>query len=73
MKTNRFVIRKNLVGKNTIIEFTNKEGKTYQYSPSKVFSQLQDRFEAMPCWDKYKSYTNTNNLPKFVRDLDSIV
>ena len=70
----RFVLsQKNVKDKDLILEFTNKEGKTFQYSPSKVFSQLQDRFEAMPCWEKYKSYTNTNNLPRFVRDLDSIV
>jgi hypothetical protein len=27
----------------------------------------------MPCFEKYGSYTNTNNLPAFVRALPSLV
>tara|TARA_B110000444_G_C18226659_1_gene316850 strand:+ start:93 stop:350 length:258 start_codon:yes stop_codon:yes gene_type:complete len=70
----RFVLsQKNIKDKDLILEFTASDGKTHQYSPSKVFAQLQDRFEAMPCWDKYKNYTNSKNLPKFVRDLETIV
>ena len=29
LKSKRFVVRKSLVGKNQVIEFTNKKGKTY--------------------------------------------
>jgi hypothetical protein len=68
MKTNRFVIRKNLVGKNTIIEFTNKEGKIFKYNHDDVYNANKDRFEAMNCFKKYKSYTATNNVPTFARD-----
>ena len=31
LTTKRFVIRKSLIGKNTIITFTNKKGVTYTY------------------------------------------
>jgi hypothetical protein len=33
----------------------------------------QDKFESMNCFKKYKNYTNTNNLPKFVRELPKLV
>ena len=68
MKTSRFVIRKNLVGKNTVIEFTNKEGKTFIYNHDEVYNANKDRFEAMNCFKKYKSYTATNNVPTFARE-----
>jgi len=70
----RFVLsKKNVQDKDLVLSFTNKEGKKYEYSPSKVYSQLKDKFEAMNCWHKYGNYTNTNNLPRFVRELDNIV
>ena len=70
----RFVLsKKNVQEKELVLSFTTKEGKEYKYSPSKVYSQLKDKFEAMNCWNKYGNYTNTNNLPKFVRELDNIV
>ncbi len=69
----RFVIRKSLIGKNVTIEFTNHKGEKCRYNHDKVYEQLKDKFEAMPCFQKYKNYTNTNNLPKFVRDLKEIV
>jgi hypothetical protein len=31
------------------------------------------KFDLMPCFEKYGSYTNTNNLPAFVRALPEIV
>jgi len=73
-KVKRFVLsQKNIKDKDLILEFTTTEGVTHQYKPSKVFEQLKDRFESMPCWSKYKSYTNSKNLPRFVRDLETIV
>ena len=73
-KVKRFVLsKKNVQEKDLVLEFTTKEGKVLTYSPSKVYEQLKDKFEAMNCWHKYGNYTNTNNLPKFVRELDSIV
>ena len=73
-KVKRFVLsKKNVQEKDLVLEFTTKEGKVLSYSPSEVYTQLKDKFEAMNCWHKYGNYTNTNNLPKFVRELDSIV
>ena len=54
--TNRFVIRKSLIGKNTIITFKNKKNETVSYNHADVYN-------------KYKSYTNSNNIPAFCRNL----
>lgn len=73
LTTKRFVIRKSLIGKNTVITFTNKNKEQCTYNHDLVYNQLKSKFDSMPCFDKYSSYTNSNNLPKFVRDLDKIV
>jgi len=69
LKTNRFVIRKSLIGKNTIITFTNKKGITMSYNHDDVYNTHKERFEAMNCFAKYKSYTNSSNIPAFCRNL----
>ena len=69
LTTNRFVIRKSLIGKNIVITFTNKKGKSITYNHDKVYNINKERFESMNCFKKYKSYTNTNNIPTFCRDL----
>lgn len=68
LKSKRFVIRKALIGKGAIVEFTNKEGKVYKYNHDEVFKANKARFEAMNCFKKYKSYTATNSMPTFARD-----
>ena len=67
LKTNRFVIRKSLIGKNTVITFVNKKQETVSYNHDEVYNTHKDRFESMNCFQKYKSYTNTNNIPTFCR------
>ena len=37
LKSKRFVVRMSLVGKNQVIEFTNKKGETYTYNHDKVY------------------------------------
>ena len=69
LTTNRFVIRKSLIGKNTIITFKTNKGKTVSYNHDEVYNTHKERFESMNCFAKYKSYTNSNNIPAFARDL----
>ena len=69
LKTNRFVIRKSLIGKNTVITFVNKKGKTISYNHDDVYNTHKSRFDSMNCFAKYKSYTNSNAMPAFCRDL----
>ena len=65
----RFVISKSLIGKNVVITFTNKKGETYSYNHDDVYSVNQERLETMECFQKYGNYTNSNNLPKWCRNL----
>ena len=71
--TKRFVIRKSLIGTNTVISFTNSKQVLCTYDHDKVYNQLKSKFDLMPCFAKYGSYTNTNTLPAFVRALAEIV
>ena len=70
IESKRFVVRQSLVGKNTTINVTFKNGKTATYNHDKVFSLMKDKLEAMNCWAKYKSYTASNNIPVVIRDKD---
>jgi len=65
--TKRFVIRKSLIGTNTVITFTTKKGDKVTYNHDEVYNKNKERFESMNCFQKYKSYTNTNNIPTFCR------
>ena len=69
LTTKRFVIRKSLIGKNTIITFVNKKQEKVQYNHDEVYNAHKERFEAMNCFAKYKSYTNSNAIPAFCRNL----
>lgn len=73
LTTKRFVIRKSLIGTNTVITFTNKNKELCIYNHDVVYEQLKDKFDNMNCFNKYNSYTNSNNLPVFVRALDKII
>ena len=69
MKSNRFVIRKSLIGKDVVITFNNKKGEVVSYSHDEVYNTHKERFDAMNCFTKYKSYTNTNCMPAFCRNM----
>ena len=65
----RFVIRKSLIGTKTIITFTTKKGETVSYDHDEVYNTHKEKFESMPCFQKYKNYTNSNVIPAFCRNL----
>ena len=73
LTTKRFVIRKSLIGTNTVITFTNNKNITYTYYHDEIYSTFQEKFETMKCFQEYKSYTNSNIVPKFCRELSEIV
>ena len=49
--TKRFVIRKTLIGKNTIITFTNKKNETFTYNHDKVYNDNKEKFDNMNCFN----------------------
>ena len=72
LETKRFVIRKSLIGKNTVITFTNKKQEKVSYNHDEVYNTHKENFESMNCFQKYKSYTNSNAVPAFCRNLQTI-
>jgi hypothetical protein len=72
IKSKRFVVRKSLIGKNQVIEFTNKKGDEITYNHDKVFAIMKSKLETLPCWEKYKSYTATNNIPTICRNKELV-
>ena len=72
LKTKRFVIRKSLIGKNVVISFTNKKQENVSYNHDEVYNTHKEKFESMNCFQTYKSYTNSNAVPAFCRNLQTI-
>jgi len=72
LNSKRFVIRKSLIGKNQIINFTNKKGITIEYNHDIAYEIMKDKLNAMNCFNKYKSYTASNNIPTILRDKELV-
>ena len=70
--TKRFVIRKSLIGQGIIFKYTNYDGKERNYDHDLVYNTHQERFDNMYSFQKHKNYTQTHDLPKFVRDTEYI-
>ena len=66
----RFIIRKTLIGKGMIVEFKDYDGVLHMYDHDKVYEYHRERFDNMKCFQKYKYYSQTFALPKFVREMD---
>ena len=64
----RFVISKGMVGKEQVIQYTNKKGETNKYDDEAIYSMNQDKLETMECFTKYGNYTNSNNIPTWARE-----
>ena len=65
----RYTIRKSLIGKNAIITVNFKNGKVAKYSHDKVYEVMKEKLESMNCFQKYKSYTASNNVPLVAREI----
>ena len=72
MNSKRFVVRKSLIGKNQLITFTTKKGDEVTYNHDKVYEIMKSKLETLPCWEKYKSYTATNNIPLVCRNVELV-
>jgi len=69
LKSKRFVVRKSLIGKNQVIEVTFKDGKQVVYNHDIAYEAMKEKLIAMNCWEKYKSYTSSTNIPVMLRDM----
>ena len=69
LESKRFIIRKSLIGKGLIVKLTDYDGRVHKYNNDKVYELERERFDNMKCFAKYKYYSQTFDLPKFVREL----
>jgi len=68
----RFVIRKSLIGKNSTINVTFKNGKTFTYNHDKAFELMKDNLTKLPCWLKYNSYTSSTSIPRVLQNVELV-
>jgi hypothetical protein len=64
----RFIIAKSMIGKGLQVEVETRTGNTFKYDHDQIYTLFKEKFDAMPCFEKYGNYTNSDNLPKFVRE-----
>ena len=69
LKSKRFVVRKSLIGTNTVVEVTFSNEKTAKYNHDEVYEVMKEKLEEMPCFVKYKSYTSSASVPVIARTL----
>ena len=76
MNTKRFVIRKSLIGKNTVTSpqllpnSASTSKGTFKYNHDSIYNEFQEKFDTMNCFIKYGNYTNSNVIPAFARHLE---
>tara|TARA_R100000541_G_scaffold16002_1_gene25537 strand:- start:23 stop:250 length:228 start_codon:yes stop_codon:yes gene_type:complete len=68
----RFLVRKSLIGKNTIINVSFKNGKTVTYNHDIVYEIMKDKLNNMNCFNKYKTYTSSTSIPVILRDKELV-
>ena len=68
IESKRFVIRKSLIGKNTIIKVTFANQKQVEYNHDTVYEVMKSKLETMNCFIKYKSYTSSTSVPVIARE-----
>ena len=73
VKSKRFVVRKSLLGKGTLVEFVNKNGDKITYDHDKAYEVMKETLDNLACFERYKSYTATNNIPKAIRGTEAVV
>jgi len=64
----RFIIAKSMIGKGLQVEVETRTGNTFKYDHDQIYNLFKEKFDSMPCFEKYGNYTNSDNLPKFVRE-----
>ena len=70
IKSKRFVIRKSLIGQNTIIEVNFKNGKTFKYNHDKAYELKSENLDHLTCWLKYNPYTSSTSIPKVLQNTE---
>jgi len=72
IKSNYFFIKRNKLGNNMIIEFSDNNGCIWQYDHDLVYNELKEHFDTMHCFINKKEYTSTSSVPDYVQVLDCV-
>jgi len=64
-----FVVRKSWLGRNQVITFTNNKGITLKYNHDEVLNLMLPRLNISPCWIKRGYWSQSTDLPSYVRHL----
>ena len=70
IQSKRFVMRKSIIGQNTIIEINCKNGTTFKYNHDKAYELMSENLEHLTCWLKYNSYTSSTSVPKVLQNTE---
>ena len=68
MESTYFMIKKNLLGKGIVIDFTDNLGHLFTYDHDEVYALNKEKIESMPCWHKKREYTSSYSVPKWVTE-----
>jgi hypothetical protein len=62
-----FVVRKNWLGRNQMITFTNNKGIKITYNHDKALEIMLPKLNIMPCWIKRGYWSQSTDLPVILR------
>ena len=62
-----FVVRNSWYGRNQIITFTTKSGKSVTYNHDTVLDLMRPHLELKPAWKKYGYWSQSTELPMIIR------
>lgn len=67
LKLKNFMLKKEYLGMRHIISFTNIHGERIRYDHDKLYNLVSARLTKLPCWDNYGFYTNSRDMPKYMK------
>jgi len=68
-----FVVRKNWLGRNQIITFTNNKKVVVTYNHDEVLELMTPKLNVMPCWIKRGYWSQSTDMPTNTRHLSTRV
>jgi len=68
-----FVVRKNWLGRNQVITFTNNKKVVVTYNHDEVLELMTPKLSIMPCWIKRGYWSQSTDMPTNTRHLSTRV
>ena len=70
MTKKNFVVRKSWYGRGQNITFKNNKGQDITYNHDIALDLMRDRLNIMPAWKKYGYWSQSTDLPSYLRYAD---